>query len=120
MAFNAKTMWQSKPSRDGWVTVDVAFPVEVTLTGVAVHSQHSGHYHAADRLRVETSGTRGDRPLGEFPLTSVNQQVALSPTTARAWRFRFHAADSRVVVLRGLRFFSKRGEIVPPLVPYGS
>ena len=120
VAFNAKSMWQSKPSRDGWVTVDVAFPVEVTLTAVAVHSQHSGRYHAADRLRVETPGPRGDHSLGEFPLTAVDQQVVLSPTTARTWRFRLHAADNRVVVLRGLRFFSNRGEIVPPLVPYGS
>ncbi|HEX3448821.1 MAG TPA: hypothetical protein VHS97_11240 [Isosphaeraceae bacterium] len=119
-AFNAKTMWQSKPSPDGWVTVEAAFPFEVTLTGVAVHSQHSGRYHAADRLRVETPVARGDHPLAEFSLTSVDQQVALSPTTTRTWRFRVHAANGRVVVLRGLRFFSSRGEIVPPLVPYGS
>jgi hypothetical protein len=92
----------------------------VTLTGVAVHSQHSGRFHAADRLRVETPGPRGDRPLREFSLTSVDEQVALSPTAARVWRFRFHAADSRVAVIRGLRFFSNRGEILPPLVPYGS
>jgi hypothetical protein len=118
--FNAKTMWQSKPSRDGWVTVEVAFPVEVTLTGVAVHSQHSRRYHAADRLRVETPGPQSDRPLVYFPLTSVDQLVALSPTTARTRRFHIHAADGRVAVLRGLRFFTNRGEIVPPLVPYGS
>jgi hypothetical protein len=46
--------------------------------------------------------------------------VPIPPATARAWRFWLHAADGQAVVLRGLRFFGRKGEIVPPVVPYGA
>jgi hypothetical protein len=121
-SFNGKTMWQSGPAgaNGGWVFVDVKFPAAVTLTGVGVHSQHSGRYHAADQLRVEVASADGFTPVGETGLDEVDQVVPIPPTTARAWRFWLHAADGRSVVLRGLRFFGRKGEILPPVVPFGA
>jgi hypothetical protein len=100
--------------------VDVVFPADVTLTRVGVHSQHSGQYHAADGLRVEVATAGGFVPVGETTLESVDQVVPIPAKTARSWRFGLHAADGNAVVLRGLRFFGRKGEIVPPIVPFGS
>jgi hypothetical protein len=114
-------MWQSRPAgaNASWVTVDVNFPAAVTLTGIGIHSQHSGH-HAADALRVEVASAGDYVPVGETVLESVDQMVPIPARTARSWRFWFHAADGKAVVLRGLRFFSRNGEIVPPVVPFGA
>jgi hypothetical protein len=120
--FDGKLMWQSRPAgaNGGWVVVEVVFPAAVTLTRVGVHSQHSGQYHAADALRVEVASAGGFVPVGETALESVDQVVPIPARTARSWRFGFHAADGNAVVLRGLRFFARKGEILPPIVPFGS
>jgi hypothetical protein len=146
-SFDGKFMWQSRPAganggwvrvdvtapiavsrptesaagaNGGWVRVDVVFPAAVTLTRVGVHSQHGGRYHAADALRVEAASAGEFVPVGESALESVDQVVPIPSRTARSWRFWFHATDGKAVVLRGLRFFGRKGEIVPPLVPFGA
>jgi hypothetical protein len=97
----------------------VTFPAAVTLAGVGAHSQHSGRYHAADALRVEAASAGNFAPVGEAAFESADQVVPIPTTTARSWRFWFHAADGNAVVLRGLRFFGGKGELVPPVVPFG-
>jgi hypothetical protein len=119
IVFDPKTMWQSAKAEKGWVSVQVAFPCEVELTRVAVHSQHSGEYHAAQAIRVAVQRADGRfREIHQADLKSVDETVRLpQPTTARAWRFSFRAGKSGCVVLRGLRFFSGADELFPPLVP---
>jgi hypothetical protein len=121
-SFSGKTMWQSglALANGGWVFVDVKFPAKVTLRGVSVHSQHSGQYHAADQLRVEIPSADRFTPISETALGEVDQLVPIPITTARFWRFWLHAADGQAVVLRGLRFFGRKGEILPPVVPFGA
>jgi hypothetical protein len=121
VSFSGKTMWQSRPAAQtgGWVFVDVKFPTSVTLTKVSVHSQHSGRYHAADQLRIEVPSQEEFLPIGETALEDVDQIVPIPQSTSRTWRFWFHAADGNAVVLRGLRFFGRKGEILPPVVPFG-
>jgi hypothetical protein len=118
--FNSKAMWQSGPSADGWVMVEVKFPAAVTLAKVGVHSQHSAKYHAADALRVEALRGNDFVAVAETPLQDLDQVVPVPPTKARTWHFFFHAADGKQVVLRGLQFFSKTGELFPPVVPFGN
>jgi hypothetical protein len=120
--FDGKLMWQSRPAdaKGGWIMVDVVFPAAVTLTGVGVYTQHSGRYHAADALRVEAASAGGFEPVGETTLESVDQVVPIPARTGRSWRFWFHAADGNAVVLRGLRFFGRKREILPPVVPFGA
>ncbi len=119
VTFDSGTMWQSAKATDGWVSVDVTFPDEVTLTRLAVHSQHSGIYHAAEAVRVlvRDSG-EGFREVAEAALKSVDDTVNLPETKGRGWRFQFRAGPSGIVVLRGLQFFSGDDELFPPLVPY--
>ena len=121
-SFDGKLMWQSgrAGANGGWVMLDVVFPAAVTLTRVGIHSQHSGKYHAADALRVEVASSGGFDPVGETALESVDQVVPITSRTARSWRLWLHAADGNAVVLRGLRFFGRKGEIVPPVVPFGA
>jgi hypothetical protein len=69
---------------------------------------------------VEVAATGGFDPVGETVLESVDQVVPIPSRTARAWRFWFHAVDGNAVVLRGLRFFGRKGEIIPPVVPFGA
>ena len=120
--FSGKSMWQSRPAgaTGGWVMIDVSFPAAVTLTKVSVHSQHSGQFHAADGLRVEVASANGFTPIDEMALENIDQVVPIPPTSSRSWRFWFHAADGKAVVLRGLRFFGRKGEILPPVVPFGA
>jgi hypothetical protein len=120
--FNGKAMWQSRPAaaNGGWVMIEVVFPAAVTLTKVGVHSQHSGRYHAADRLRVEAASADGFVTVGETALEAVDQVVPIPPGAARTWRFWLHSAGGQAVVLRGLRFFGRSGEVVPPVVPFGA
>ncbi len=120
--FSGKSMWQSRPAdaNGGWVMVSVTFPAVVTLTKVGIHSQHSGRYHAADQLRLEVASRDDFNLVGETALEEVDQVVPVPPTTGRTWRFWLHASDGKAVVVRGLRFFGRKGEILPPVVPFGA
>jgi hypothetical protein len=119
VTFDASTMWHSAKAPTGWVSVQVAFPYEVELTRVAVHSQHSGEHHAAHAVRAALRDSAQEfRVVAEANLKSADDMVTLPKTKGRVWRFEFRAGESGVVTLRGLRFFSGDDEVFPPLVPY--
>ena len=118
--FDSATMWHSDASPTGWVSVQITFPFEVELSGVRVHSQHSGQYHAAQAVRVHGMTEKGIlRRVAEQPLRSIDEMVPLPATRARTWEFEFQAGESKMVVLRGLQFYSSKDEIFPTLVPIG-
>ena len=116
--FFANSMWHSAESQNGSVEVVVTFPIPVTLIAVGVHSQHSGRANAANFLRVETDTKNGFQLVAESPLQAPDELVPLPRTrSAKIWRFWFHAENNREVTLRGLQFFTSKGEIFPPPVP---
>lgn len=118
VTFDAGTMWQSGKSKTGWVAVEVAFPYEVELTHVGVHSQHSGEYNAARAVRVAAQDAKDKfRQVARADLKSADEKVALTKTKARVWRFEFQAGESQTVTLRGLQFYAGADELFPPLVP---
>lgn len=118
VTFNAKTMWHSTKAPTGWVSIEVAFPYEVELTRVEIHSQHSGEYHAAHAVGVSVQDcAERFSVVRNANLKSADDTVRLPKTKGRVWRFRFLAGRSGCVVLRGLRFFSADDELFPPLVP---
>ncbi len=120
VTYDPHRMWHSESSSTGWVSVTVEFPYEVELNGVAIHSQHSGEYHAAEMVRIDMQQDAGVvRRLVEKPLHCVDDLVALPPTKARTWKFDFRAGQSGMVVIRGLQFFDRDTEIFPTLVPTG-
>ena len=116
--FDATSMWQSAPSQTGVASVVVTFPLSVMLSGVVVHSQHSGSYNAADHVQVEAFASDGSRVVADAPLVRPDSLVPLfAPTTAKIWRLSFHAANNKEVTLRGIQFFTRYGEVFPPPVP---
>ena len=118
VTFDGKAMWQSAKSPTRWVSVAVTFPFEVELTGIGVHSQHSGKYHPARAARVLVQGSAGNfLPVASTDLKSVDATVALPKTKGKVWQFDFQAGETGIVVLRGLQFFADAEEVFPPLVP---
>ncbi len=116
--FDATAMWQSAPSPVGVATVIVTFPVPVTLTAVGVHSQHTGVYNAADHMQAQVYLRNGLQLVADSPLQATDALVPIAkPTTAKIWRFSFHAENNKEVTLRGLQFFNRGGELFPPQIP---
>ncbi len=119
VTYDAKAMWHSAKSTTGWVSVKITFPYEVELTRLAVHSQHSGDYHAAQAVRVSVQDSeRRFQAVAKAGLKSIDEMVNLPKTKGRVWQFEFQAGESGFVVLRGLQFFFGDDELFPPLVPY--
>lgn len=116
--FNASRMWHSVELSTGWVTFDLTFPVPVTLTKIAIHTQHSGQYHAAERARIEVKDGEDYRKVVEQPIENVDALVSMPPTRGKTWRLHLQAGKSKMIVVRGLRFFDESGEIFPPAIPY--
>jgi hypothetical protein len=118
ITWNQPTMWHSEASESGWVSLDVTFPVPVTLTKMGIHTQHSGQYHAAERVRIQVKDGEEYGDVVEQDLKSVDAVVPVPPTRGMKWRIHLRAGKSKCVVVRGLRFFGESGEIFPPAVPY--
>ncbi|MCI0643044.1 MAG: hypothetical protein L0Y72_06770 [Gemmataceae bacterium] len=123
VTFDASKMWQSAKSTRGWVAVEVAFPYDVDLTRVTIHSQHSGQHHAAHAARISVQDANGKfTPVANVKLKSADDTASLPLKQGRAvkgqvWTFEFQTGPSGSVTLRGLRFFSGDAELFPPLVP---
>ena len=118
VTYESTSMWSSAKSKTGWVSVQVTFPFEIELTGLGVHSQHSGEYHAARAIRVAVQDTDGKfQPVTKADLKSIDDAVKFAKTKAKVWQFEFQAGESGIVVLRGLQFFSGDDELFPPLIP---
>lgn len=116
--FDASAMWQSDTAADGWVSVDLVFPTEVTLDRITVHTQHSGLYNAADAATVERAKGGDHAEVGSWDSLTPDAILRFAPHTSDTWRVRLHAAETQVTV-RGLRFFDEGREIFPFCVPYG-
>lgn len=113
ISFDQNRMWHSDSVNAGWVELDLTFPVPVTLTGIRVHSGHSGRYHLARRARVATLDADPPRDLADAPLAGMDAMVAFAGTTSRRWRVALMAGPRRMVVVRGLRFLNGSEEILP-------
>lgn len=116
--WNAASMWSSDVSPTGWVSVEVTLPVPVMLTRIGIHTQHSAQYHAAERVRIEVKDGEQYRDVVEQDLDNVDAVVSMPPTRGKIWRIHLRADRTKMVVVRGLRFFNESGEIFPPAVPY--
>lgn len=118
VTYDGNKMWSSGETQTGWVSLQIRFPIEVELTKVGIHSQHSGEYHAAIATRITVQGKNGTFPeVDAIPLKSTDTTVELKKTKGRVWQFEFQAGPTKMVVLRGLRFFAGENELFPPLVP---
>jgi hypothetical protein len=116
--FDKTTMWQSGKTTTGWVSIDVTFPVPLTLDRLVVHSQHSGKHHEARQVKVQVFEKGAWQARVQRALPSVDAAASFPSVTAQKWRFSFQAGQSGYVVIRGLQFFHAGRELFPPPVPY--
>ncbi|HEY4263465.1 MAG TPA: LamG-like jellyroll fold domain-containing protein, partial [Schlesneria sp.] len=117
ITYDPGTMWHSKPLPDGKATLEITFPFPVTLTAIAIHSQHSGIHHETTAMRLETNDQTRTLVV-EKPVKSIDETVTFAPTEATKWSLTLTAGASRILVMRGLQFFNGEEEICPHMVPY--
>jgi len=115
--FNPKTMYHSEAAANGIVTLTVEFPEPVELTGLGIHSEHSGKSHRAEAVRLEAKSGNEWQLVQKAELGKPDEIVRFEPVTSRTWRIHLKTGSSRKLVLRGLNFYSGEEEIIPQLVP---
>jgi hypothetical protein len=117
VTFDARTMWQSGETETGWVELEVTFPFEVGLDSISISTEHSGRYHRARAVAIEAWVGEGWSPVVAADLDAADSRVSFKRTAAERWRVRLRAGESRIVTVRGLRFFDGPCEVFGPLVP---
>jgi hypothetical protein len=125
--FNRGSMWEAQTDANGWIPLELTFPVPVELDRIVVHSEHSGRYNKALAVRVQAAneGTvevdAGEefRDVTTAPLSAADAAVRFRPTKAERWRLFFQAGPNGRVVIRGLQFYAGEDELFPPLIPPG-
>jgi hypothetical protein len=115
--FDPRNMWHSEELPTGWATIELTFPITVTLTGISVHTQIRGQYHIAKAVRVEAKEPDGYREVVAAELPSANEVVMFTAATSQNWRVHFRAGSSNKVAVRGLRFCCGNDEIFPLIIP---
>jgi hypothetical protein len=112
-------MWHSAHCPEEWASVVVTFPTPVTLCAVGIHSRHPGHLQlGTDGVEVEIDTPHGFKSVHRSPLFQDDSLLEFAPTAAKVWRFSFRFERGKdEIVLRGLQFFTRNGEIFPPPVP---
>ncbi len=118
VTYDAATMWHSpRVGPGGWVALDLAFPAAVTLTGIGLHTEHSGQHHRAEAARLERLEGDTGREVAAGTVARADCLLAMAPATGRAWRLWLRAGASGYVTVRGLEFRDGAGrDIYPPLV----
>jgi len=112
ITFNSQGMWHSAYAPNGWVSLDLEFPLSVNLTRVKIYSQHSGLYHAAVATKVFAMGPGETfRLLADQKLATPDAEVSFTGASSKFWRIELQAGKSGEVLLRGMRFFSGLAEI---------
>ncbi len=115
--FDAGNMWHSEDLPTGWATIELTFPITVTLSGLSIHTQIRGKYHMAEAIRVEAKEGNDYRQVAAAELPSPDEVVMFPAATAQNWRIHFRAGSTNKVAVRGLRFCCGSDEIFPLPIP---
>jgi hypothetical protein len=118
ITYDAKNMWHSEKLPDRPATLTVTFPFAVELTGIGIHSQHSGGYHEVTAMKLEATDGDDGRLVAEQKVAEIDATVTFPATTGTVWRLTLEPGKSRTLVIRGIRFLNGEREVVPHLVPY--
>ena len=110
--FKKDNMWKSEKDIDGWIDLELTFPIEVNLTRITVLSQCSGDKYPVTSIKVQPCNNDIYKTIGEVQESDKDQQdVIITPTKAKKWKLLFRPDQSGQVVIRGLRFYSEKCEI---------
>lgn len=115
VTFDATRMWHSDSSAAGRVDVVFVMPVAVTLSRIALFTQHSGRYHAARHAQVWLLEGDQERLIAAAPLAGADAEVSFAPVRGRMWRVSLDAAERGMVTVRGVRFYGPAGEVFAAL-----
>lgn len=109
--YNKKSMWHSDDTGTEWRTLEITFPVETKLTGVRIHSQHSGRIHPVKEFRASTVATDGDEVVVTSSVKADNQLITFPAASGRRWKLDFKPSKTKKVALRGLQFYYNETEL---------
>ena len=113
LTYNNLRMWHSRTSQTGWVGLNIEFPVDIALSRIRLHTQHSGIYHIATQARIYTVAADGSKQqILDQPLMAADAEVIFPRTENKRWRIELKAGESMQVVVRGIRFFDKDNEVI--------
>ncbi|MEL7499649.1 MAG: hypothetical protein AAFN77_18745 [Planctomycetota bacterium] len=119
VGYYEKTMWCSARQQDGVASVSLTFPTSISLDRIEVYSEHSGKSHRVTGVTVSTVDKNGNlSEVGRSKISEADDEVRFKESTSQEWKLDFRAGKSKMVVLRGLRFFKGEQEFFAPLVPY--
>jgi len=111
------SMWMSGKKDDGWIDLDIEFPIAVRMNRICVQSQCGGGYHPITAIRVEANtGDYVELAEKHEPLTD-EEDITFKETKAKQWRLHFLPGKSKQIVARGLRFYSSQGEFFCQMYP---
>ncbi|MCK5000755.1 MAG: hypothetical protein KAS23_14530, partial [Anaerohalosphaera sp.] len=110
-------MWMSGKTVDEWVDVELEFPIPVRMNRICVLSQCGGGSFPVKAIRVEADVKGYNRLAENLNVTEDEEYVIFEQTKAKRWRFYFKPDRSGQVVIRGLRFYSRQGEIFCSMYP---
>ncbi|WDQ18903.1 hypothetical protein [Rhodopirellula sp. P2] len=67
--FDSNSMWQSTQVSNGWITLNIEFPLPTPLDQINIYSRHSGEYHAVTSAHVlRNSGASYEQVCSESNL----------------------------------------------------
>jgi len=120
ITYDPANMWHSDKLEGKPATLTFEFPVPIELTGLAIHSQHSGLDHAVTAVQLEAIEKSRFQTVTDQKVAEVDAIVAFPKTRSRSWRVTLEPGPSGMIVLRGVRFLNGDNEVVPHLVPYAA
>lgn len=111
--------WLSKKAAAGsWATLEMTFPIPVTLDRIIVYSGHSGNKHRAEHIQVKVKAANGAFKTVSMAVSApADATMTFAPATARVWQLRLRAGASGQVAVRGVRHFRGAREWFPPEGP---
>lgn len=117
IGLNAGNMWMSGKAQNGWVDLELEFPIAVRLNQIRVHSQCGGGLYPIKAIKVE-AGQAGFKDLGAIDKISADTtDIRFYEVKSQTWRLYFKPDTSGQVVIRGLQFFYSGGEVFCPKFP---
>ena len=119
IGFDSQRMWHSaEANAEGWVSLEVTFPIPITLNRVIFYTQYGGDTHKAQVVQIEVADENGSfHFVKRVTAPDPDTEILFQSKKSNIWKFAFKAGTSKYVVVRGIRFFNFDDEIFPPLGP---
>jgi hypothetical protein len=111
--------WLSKKAAAGsWATLEMTFPIPVTLDRAIIYTGHGGGTHRAKDIQIKfKQGNGAFKTISTAVAAPADATIQFKPATARVWQLRLRAGPSGQVAVRGVRQFLGEREWFPPEGP---